>query len=202
MGVIGVDVSAVIEDGVKFNNKKELDSLRVAASFAGTEELRAAGGRVRRNLRHACGRHGHLRIMVEACLGKSDESAKVLGDVSVTARGSIERTLTADAEAAGARVGAGAALAVSVFNDSATADVLRDLDADGDVLVNADSISRLNENIKASTSGARPATSTTGGSSSEPTSTTQERDDALRRQDRALRHHCQPGREGSGRQTG
>ena len=179
VGVIGVDVSAVIEDGVKFNNKKELDSLRVAASFAGTEELRAAAGASGGISATPVAATDISGIMVEACLGKSDEAAKVLGDVSVTARGSIERTLTADAEAAGARVGAGAALAVSVFNDSATADVLRDLDADGDVLVNADSISRLNENIKASTSGARPATSTTGGSSSEPTSTTQERDDAL-----------------------
>ena len=69
---------------------------------------------------------------------------------------------------------------MSVFNDSATADVLRTLDADGDVLVNADSVSRLEENVKASTNGAPPATTTTGGgSSSEPSSTTQERDDAL-----------------------
>ena len=180
MGVIGVDVSAVIEDGVKFNNKKKLDSLRVAASFAGTEELRAAAGASGGISATPVAATDISGIMVEACLGKSDEAAKILGDVSVTAQGSIERTLTADAEAAGARVGAGAALAVSVFNDSATADVLRSLDAGGDVLVNADSVSRLEENVKASTNGALPATTTTGGGSgSEPSSTTQERDDAL-----------------------
>ena len=180
VGVIGVDVSAVIEDGVRFSNKKELDSLRVAASFAGTEELRAAAGASGGISATPVAATDISGIMVEAYLGKSDEAAKVLGDVSVTARGSIERTLTADAEAAGARVGAGAALAVSVFNDSATADVQRDLDAGGDVLVNADSVSRLEENVKASTNGALPAATTTGGgSSSEPSSTTQERDDAL-----------------------
>ena len=70
---------------------------------------------------------------------------------------------------AGTRVGAGAALAVSVFNDSATADVLRSLDAGGDVLVNADSVSRLDENVKASTTGALPAETGAGGST--PSST-------------------------------
>ena len=107
VGVIGVDVSAVIEDGVKFNNKKELDSLRVAASFAGTEELRAAAGASGGISATPVAATDISGIMVEAYLGKSDEAAKALGDVFVTARGSIERTLTADAEAAGARVGAG-----------------------------------------------------------------------------------------------
>ena len=44
VGVIGVDVSAVVEDNVNFNNQKKLNSLRVAAAFSGTEELRAAAG--------------------------------------------------------------------------------------------------------------------------------------------------------------
>ncbi len=177
VGVIGVDVSAVVEDGVTFNNENKLDNLEIEASFSGTEELRAAAGAAGGISATPVVATDISGVMVEAYLGKADETAITAGDITVTAQGTMERKLTADAAAAGTRVGAGAALAVSVFNDSATADVLRGVDAGGDVRVGADSVSRLDENVKASTSGALPANPT--GSASTGTSTTQDRDGVL-----------------------
>ena len=77
VGVIGVDVSAVIEDGVNFNNKNQLDSLRVAASFAGTEELRAAAGASGGISATPVAATDISGIMVEAYLGKGVAASSV-----------------------------------------------------------------------------------------------------------------------------
>ncbi len=173
VGVVGIDVTAIIQDGAAFHLPEgvALDNVLVNASFTGTELTHAAAGAKGGTSIAPVLALDVSGVYVEAYLGTASLPIKATGDVLVNASNTIIRTLKADAAAVGNGVGVGAAFGVSILNDSSTAWLKRS--ARGrNVQVNASSVSRMTQTIKASAVGAPPSSSTsapgsTGGTQQE-----------------------------------
>ena len=95
-------------------------------------------------------------VNTRAVVGKLDDTVTELsGDVSVTANTQAVRKLISDAKAVGSRAGAGAAVGLTILDDSAVAELNRSVKAQS-VDVAAQSISRVSQNVYASAQGANP----------------------------------------------
>ena len=161
VGLVGVDVTARIEDGVRFKGLPMTSAL-VNASYHGTEHIEAAAGAAGGTSVVPVLALGVGGVYTQAYLGSAaDETLSLTGDLAVTAAGQVERTMQVDAAAVGAGVGVGGAFGIGVFNDSAAADLERAANA-ASVLVDAQSISRFDQKVIASAKGATPTTSPTG----------------------------------------
>ena len=161
VGLVGVDVTARIEDGVRFKGLPMTSAL-VNASYHGTEHIEAAAGAAGGTSVVPVLALGVGGVYTQAYLGSAaDEALSLTGDLAVTAVGQVERTMQVDAAAVGAGVGVGGAFGIGVFNDSAAADLERAANA-ASVLVDAQSISRFDQKVIASAKGATPTTSPTG----------------------------------------
>ena len=159
---IGIDNRAVIEDGVAFNVADgKLSAVNAAASFTGTHRIEAAAGA-----------EGGTSIMPVLALSlggvnttsyigrnSSEKALEVAGDVTLAAHTSMTRNLVSDAQAAGVKVGMGAAFGVIVVSDNAEAELVHSVNAKN-VIIDASSISRVNEDVRASSRGIRPAPGT------------------------------------------
>ncbi len=161
--LLSAKIHAEIEDGVTItqNEGSKINSAEVLASYKAIGYMEAAAG----------AEGGKAAVPVLALsLGSADVSAKlgrgsaldVAGDVTVSAANSVERRIVSDAKAVGAGVGVGASFAIAVIDDKSYACLGRAVDA-GNVRLEASSISRLNENVKASARGAAANTSPTFG---------------------------------------
>ena len=160
VGLVGVDVTARIEDGVTFGNLP-LTSAWVNASYSGTEHIEAAAGAAGGTSIVPVLALGVGGVYTQAYFGAANEEIDASGDVSVTANGQVERTMQVDASAVGAGVGVGGAFGIGIFNDSAAAALERSASA-RDVMVDSQSISRFDQKVIASSKGATPTTSPTG----------------------------------------
>lgn len=148
---IGVTTWAGIEDNVTILVDGELEQLLVSANFAGDHYVEAAAG--------AKGGTSVVPVValslsgmdINAYIGKGAVLA-LTEDVTVTATGSWERTLISDAETGGAKAGMGAAVGVAIASDNVCAELNRSVSAKN-VTVEAESISRVTETVKASAKG-------------------------------------------------
>ena len=166
VGVIGVDSIANIADAILIrmaDESKNLGKLDIRASFNGYERMAAKAG--------ASGGTAIVPVLaldvsgvyVNASTGTNlNHTLKFASDVNVNANNSILRTLAADAAAAGSGVGVGGAFVVDVLNDSARANLGRNVSGKN-VNVKAKSVSRLNSTAKASAAGTPRSTGTSSG---------------------------------------
>ena len=187
-GVTGVDVIAEIADGVTFRSldgnllaDAALGNVTVSAYYQGGERVYAAAGASGGASATPVSATGVSGVYVLANVGESTQRLGSAADVSISAQNKISRFLTADAAAAGAKVGMGAAVGVAVVNDSAEAYLKRKVKAAGNLVVAADSVSRMTETIKASVMGTPPSPSagTSSGSTTAPSASDSESDGLL-----------------------
>ncbi|MDL2318393.1 hypothetical protein LJC74_04855 [Eubacteriales bacterium OttesenSCG-928-A19] len=154
VGVTGIDVVAVIQDGVSMSGTDGLEAIAVRAAFTGHERVHAEAG----------GKGGTAAVpvvvvdvsgvAVEAYLGRGTDDT-VSGDMVVASAMAMDRNLVADASATGGETVIGAAIGVSVLNDSSEATLARNMTVAGNVTVSATGESRLDSLMKASASGAK-----------------------------------------------
>ena len=153
--VINIDAIARIEDGVTFG-QTPIGSLKTEADYKANFYIQAAAG--------STGGISVTPVMAltvssvntKAVVGKLDGAVTELtGDVVVTANTEAVRKLISDAKAVGSRAGVGAAVGLSILDDSALAELDRSVRGQS-VEVAAQSISRVSQNIYASAAGANP----------------------------------------------
>ena len=154
--VINVDTLAQIEDDVSFGDN-QLNSLNVEAAFDADFYIEAAAGSTGGTSVAPVMALSVSGVNTLANVGKmTGATVQMPGAVSVTANTSAVRKMIADAKAVGSRAGAGAAVGLSILDDSAVANLLTGVKA-ASVIVSADSISRISQTIYASAAGAAPA---------------------------------------------
>ena len=158
--VAGIDVVSGVDTSIPIINKAgtQAGAFAVTSAFKGKETTVAVAG--------AAGGKAIVPVMaldvsgvhVEAKVGKQPADAALIfsGDAAVTAANTLNRTLKTDAAASGGSVGVGAALSISVLNDTASAALNRAIQANN-VTVSASSISRLTSEARAGAQGAAPA---------------------------------------------
>ena len=101
-------------------------------------------------------------VNTKALVGKLDNGVtEMSGELNITANTQAVRKLISDAKAVGSRAGVGAAVGLSILDDSAVAELDRSVKAQS-VQVAAESISRISQNVYASAAGASasPVTNT------------------------------------------
>lgn len=158
--VINVDTRAEIEDGAIIKTADgRLGGVDMRAEFSGTHHIEAAAG--------AEGGTSIIPVLslslsgvnVTAYIGSDPTGAFIVtdGDINVNATNNMTRTLVADAQAAGVKVGLGAAVGIIVASDNVEASLCRSVNALGNVYVDAVSISRISEDVRASARGIKPA---------------------------------------------
>jgi hypothetical protein len=135
-----------------------LQDVQVTAAFNGKEGVSAKAG--------AAGGYAIVPVLaldvsgvcVEALLGSALTQGvlPLQGEARLSAGNTMDRTLLADAAATGSSVAVGAAIGVSVVNDSAAATLARSVLAKN-VLVNASSQSDLAMTVKAGANGSEPS---------------------------------------------
>ncbi|MGN0184806.1 MAG: beta strand repeat-containing protein, partial [Aristaeellaceae bacterium] len=152
---INIDAIAQIEDGISFG-EAGLGSLKAEADYKANFYIQAAAGST-----------GGTSVAPVMALTVSSVNTKALvgnlegtvtemsGDVVVTANTEAVRKLISDAKAVGSRAGVGAAVGLSILDDSAVAELNRSVKAQG-VQVAAQSISRVSQDVYASAQGASP----------------------------------------------
>ena len=155
--VINIDAIAEIEDGIHFGGAG-LGSLKTEADYKANFYIQAAAG--------STGGASIAPVMAltvssvntKAIVGKLDGAVTEMpGAVVVTANTEAVRKLISDAKAVGSRAGVGAAVGLSILDDSAVAELNRSVKASS-VEVAAESISRVSQNVYASSQGASPST--------------------------------------------
>ena len=156
--VAGIDVVSGVDTSIPIINKAgtQAGAFAVISAFKGKETTVAVAG--------AAGGKAIVPVMaldvsgvhVEAKVGKQPADAALIfsGDAAVTAANTLNRTLKTDAAASGGSVGVGAALSISVLNDTASAALNRAIQANN-VTVSASSISRLTSEARAGAQGAK-----------------------------------------------
>ena len=159
--VMNIDAVAEIEDGISFGGTV-LGSLKTEADYKANFYIQAAAGST-----------GGVSVAPVMALTVSSVNTKALvgelnnavtemsGELSVTANTEAVRKLISDAKAVGSRAGVGAAVGLSILDDSAVAELKRSVKARS-VQVAAESISRISQNVYASAAGASasPVTNT------------------------------------------
>ncbi len=158
VGVIGIDVKAIISQGAALQlaaADTALDSLKIEATFKGTERTTARAGASGGNAIVPVLALDVSGVCVQAILNAPSGAGALTstGDATINAENEMTRTLSADAAAAGSKVGVGATLSLSILNDSAEAALNRSLTANN-VFVTASSVSHLTSTSKAGAAGA------------------------------------------------
>ena len=154
--VINIDALAQIEDGISFG-EAGLGALKTEAEYKARFYIQAAAGSTGGVSVAPVMALSLSSVNTKAIVGKLDGTVTELsGDVVVTASTEAIRKLISDAKAVGLKAGVGAAVGLSILDDSAVAELNRSVKAQS-VGVAAQSISRISQNVYASAQGANPS---------------------------------------------
>ncbi|MBT7123510.1 MAG: hypothetical protein HN948_10925, partial [Clostridia bacterium] len=156
--IIGVDVNAIIPDGVEILTPPDvsIDELTVSAEYEGTENLHAKAGIAGGTAVVPVLALGVSGVSTNATLGTGTTAVSVVQDTVISAANDITREMDADAAATGSSVAVGAALSVGICNDNAGANLNRSVTS-RNVRVLATSKSSMTSTAKAGANGAAPS---------------------------------------------